>query len=61
MPHPLKKAITWTLVDNLMTISVAYAFTRQIVLSFEIAIISNTIEIFLYWLHEKGWDRFAKD
>jgi len=53
----LKKAISWTIIDNIATISVAYAFTRQIGLSFGIAIISNTIEILLYYLHERIWDK----
>ncbi len=50
-----KKAITWTIIDNIATISVVYIFTRQIGLSFGIAIISNTIEILLYYLHERLW------
>jgi uncharacterized membrane protein len=53
----LKKAITWTVIDNIATISVAYAFTRQLFLSFGIAIISNTIEILLYFTHERFWDK----
>ena len=51
-----KKAISWTIIDNIATISVAYAFTRQIGLSFGIAIISNTIEILLYFIHERIWN-----
>ena len=52
----IKKAISWTIIDNIATISVAYAFTRQIELSFGIAIISNTIEILLYFIHERAWN-----
>jgi len=51
-----KKAITWTIIDNIATITVAYTFTRQIGLSFGIAIISNTIEILLYFIHERVWN-----
>jgi uncharacterized membrane protein len=53
----LKKAITWTIIDNIATISIAYAFTRQLALSFGIAIISNTIEILLIYCHERLWSR----
>lgn len=52
-----KKAISWTIIDNIATISVAYIFTRQIAISFGIAIISNTIEILLYYLHERAWHK----
>ena len=52
-----KKAITWAVIDNIATLSVAYAFTRQIGISFGIAIVSNTIEILLYFLHERCWGR----
>ena len=52
----LKKAISWTIIDNIATISVAYAFTRQIGLSFGIGIVSNTIEILLYFIHERAWN-----
>jgi len=52
----LKKAISWTIIDNIATISIAYAFTQQIALSFGIAIISNTIEILLYFIHERVWN-----
>jgi len=55
-----KKAITWMVIDNIVTFSVAYLFTRQIAISFGVAIISNTLEILLYWLHEEGWNRFGK-
>jgi uncharacterized membrane protein len=53
----LKKAISWTIIDNIATISVAYAFTQQIGLSFGIAIISNTIEVLLYYIHERFWSK----
>lgn len=53
----IKKAITWTIIDNIATMSVAYAFTRSIGMSIGISIISNTIEILLYFGHEQIWGR----
>jgi uncharacterized membrane protein len=53
----LTKAITWTVLDNIITMSIAYAFTSQVMLSFGIAIISNTIEILVYFAHERAWGR----
>lgn len=53
----IKKAITWTIIDNIATMSVAYAFTRSIGISIGISIISNTIEILLYYCHDRIWNR----
>ena len=52
-----KKAISWSILDNLITFSIAFAFTRQIAISFGVAIISNTVEILVYFIHERWWDR----
>lgn len=51
----LKKAITWIVIDNIATITIAYLFTRIISVSIGIAVISNTIEILLYYIHEHCW------
>ena len=52
----IKKTITWLILDNLLTWSVAYLFTGQIIISFAIAIVSNTAEAFVYYGHEKFWE-----
>ena len=53
----IKKAITWAIIDNIATMSVAYAFTHSIGVSIGISLISNTIEILLYFGHERIWGR----
>ena len=47
----LIKALSWTVLDNIVTFTVAYLFTRQILISLEVATISSTLEIIVYFLH----------
>jgi len=55
--RPLIKALSWTVLDSIVTFTVAYLFTRQILISLEVATISSTLEIIVYFLHERGWER----
>ena len=53
----IKKALTWLLLDNILTWSIAYIFTGMLYLSLGIALVSNTLEIFVYYMHERLWSK----
>jgi len=53
----IKKALTWLVFDNILTWSVAYTFTGMLYLSLSIALVSNTFEIFVYYMHERLWSK----
>lgn len=56
-----KKALTWIILDNGITWSIAYLITGKVFVSLGIAIISNTIEILVYYFHERIWDKHDKN
>ncbi|MCQ9205033.1 MAG: DUF2061 domain-containing protein [Omnitrophica bacterium] len=60
MEHPkrsLVKAITWRVIAFLVTIIVVYAYSRDIKESLVVGVTANSIKIFLYYAHERIWNR----
>ena len=51
------KAVTWRVVAVLITFLVAYFFTRELVLATSIGLADAAIKIFVYYSHERVWDR----
>ena len=51
------KALTWRLVATLVTFVVAYLFTGELVLSAGIGLVDLGIKLFVYYGHERIWDR----
>ncbi len=60
MEHPkrsIAKAITWRVIAFLVTILAVYAYSKDIKESLVIGISANSIKIFLYYIHERIWNR----
>lgn len=60
MDHPkrsLAKAITWRVIAFLVTIIAIYIYTKDIKESLVVGISANVIKIFLYYVHERIWNR----
>ena len=60
MDHPkrsLAKAMTWRIVAFLVTIIAIYIYTKDIKESLVVGISANVIKIFLYYIHERIWNR----
>ena len=60
MEHPkrsIAKAITWRVIAFLVTILAVYAYSKDIKESLVIGISANTVKIFLYYIHERIWNR----
>ncbi len=60
MEHPkrsLVKALTWRVIAFLVTIIAIYIYTNDIKESLVVGIAANVIKIFLYYLHERIWNK----
>ena len=60
MEHPkrsLIKTITWRIIALLVTIIVVYDYSGDIKESLVVGISANVIKIFLYYIHERIWNR----
>jgi len=40
-----------------MDLAIVYAFTKKIELTFGIVIMSNLVSIFIYYFHERAWNK----
>ena len=60
MEHPkrsLAKAVTWRIIAFLITIIAVYAYSKDIKESLVVGISANVVKIFLYYFHERIWNR----
>lgn len=51
----IAKAVTWRIIATLVTFTVAYLFTKEVVLATGIGLADGTIKIFAYYSHERLW------
>ncbi len=51
------KSITWRIIAIIVAFIVAYAFTRKPVESGGIAITANLINMIIYYIHERIWNK----
>ncbi len=55
----LAKAVTWRLISTLITFIASYIVTGSIKLAGSIIGIEATVKIFLYYAHERRWNRIT--
>jgi uncharacterized membrane protein len=53
----LIKALSWRVFATIITGTVAYALTGKGTFALEIGLIDTTIKIFVYFAHERVWQR----
>ncbi len=51
------KSISWRIIATLTTILLVFIFTQNWVISVEVGGLEIIMKIFLYYLHERVWDR----
>ena len=51
------KAAAWRIIATSVTTVVVYLFTREVVLSMGIGLVDAGIKIFVYYSHERLWNR----
>lgn len=51
------KALTWRVIAFAVTIIAVYVYTGDIKESLVIGVSANTVKIFLYYFHERIWNR----
>ncbi len=51
------KTITWRIIATLITVSIVYFFTREVVLSAGIGLVDVIVKVIAYYSHERIWDR----
>ena len=60
MDHPKRsfiKSITWRIIAVLTTMAVVYLYSRDLRESFVIGIGANLVKFFLYYGHERLWEK----
>jgi len=60
MDHPKRsfvKALTWRIIAFVITIIAVYMYTKDIKGSLVVGIAANFVKIFLYYVHERIWNR----
>jgi len=55
----IAKTLTWRVIATLTTIGVIYLFDKDVKNSIVIGISANLIKMFLYYLHERLWNRIT--
>ena len=53
----LVKAVTWRVTGTVDTFLISWLITGQILLASGIALTEIVTKIFLFWLHERVWNR----
>jgi uncharacterized membrane protein len=53
----LVKTLTWRIAGSTSTFTIAYLITGSIGLSSGIAVVQMIVNTFLYWAHERIWNR----
>ncbi len=51
------KSITWRLIAVIITILISYIWLHEWGSSIALSLMANGIKAFLYYLHERGWNR----
>ncbi len=49
------KALSWRVIATLATMSIVFAFTREVVLSVGVGAVEVVIKLILYYFHERIW------
>lgn len=50
------KGLLWRGLATLATITLVYAFTRELALSFEVGAVEVVVKLILYYGHERAWN-----
>ncbi len=53
------KAISWRVIGTLVTASVAYVLTKEVLLSLSIGFADALIKLFVFYAHERLWIRIG--
>jgi len=60
MEHPKRsaiKALTWRIIAFLVTVIAVYIYSGDVKEALVIGISANFVKIFLYYIHERIWNR----
>jgi len=53
----LIKTVSWRVVASLTTMTIVFAFTRELTLSLGVGAVEVITKMILFYLHELGWER----
>lgn len=51
------KAISYRVVSIIVDLTLVFALTKKVELTLGIVILSNTASVFIYYFHERVWDK----
>ena len=57
LKRSLAKTVSWRLVGTIATIIISYLITGTLALAFSIGIIELISKLFLYFFHERAWNK----
>jgi adenylylsulfate kinase len=49
------KAISWRFLAFIITVGVAFFWTKEVEIALEIGILDSLVKIIAYYVHERGW------
>jgi len=55
----LIKTVSWRAIAALVTIIVAFVLTGNLIISLSIGSIDTIIKLFVYYFHERGWNKIS--
>jgi len=55
----LAKAITYRVLSTILTILLAFIFTKDINLSLQFGVVEVAVKIVFYYLHERVWYKYS--
>lgn len=54
----LAKAISYRILSITFDLLIVFAITKKVELTLGIVVLSNVVSIFLYYFHERVWNKF---
>lgn len=57
LKRSVAKTISWRIVGSITTISISWIITGTLALAFSIGIIELISKMFLYFFHERAWNK----
>lgn len=53
----LAKAVSYRVVSVIVDLTLVYLITKRIDLTLGVVVVSNTASIFVYYFHERAWNK----
>lgn len=55
------KSITWRITASLVTISIVWIISGELIIAGEVALVEVFVKMLAYYFHERLWDRMPEE